>query len=146
MIMISLRKIAIIAILYVAYVSNSFAQELAVGTSLGSYSWEAVKVIVSLAIVLVIFYFSVNAFKKYTGVSMKTNSSIRVLGGHTLGGKDKVIILEAGNVNFLLGVSNAGITKLHQFEEGEFETSDFGKNNDVGFNQHIEKILNKKSS
>ncbi len=144
--MFSLRQIAIIAILYATYASNSFAQELAVGTSLGSYSWEAVKVIVSLAIVLMIFYFLINAFKKYTGVSMKTNSSIRVLGGHTLGGKDKVIILEAGNVNFLLGVSNAGITKLHQFDDGEFDTSHQGNNIDVGFNQHIEKILNKKSS
>lgn len=144
--MFSLKQIAIIAILYATYASNSFAQELAVGTSLGSYSWEAVKVIVSLAIVLMIFYFLINAFKKYTGVSMKTNSSIRVLGGHTLGGKDKVIILEAGNVNFLLGVSNAGITKIHQFDDGEFDTSHQGKNIDVGFNQHIEKILNKKSS
>ncbi|MDW3094369.1 MAG: flagellar biosynthetic protein FliO [Gammaproteobacteria bacterium] len=139
-------KIASIAILNATYVSNSWAQELATGTSIGSYSWEAVKVVVSLALVLVIFYLLVNAFKKYTGVSMKANSSIRVIGGLTLGGKDKVVILEAGKVNFLLGVSNSGITKIHQFEEDEFDASNNAQVSGIGFNQHIERILNKNSS
>ena len=142
----SLLKIALIAIVNIVYVSNSWAQELATGTSLGSYSWEAVKVIISLAVVLFIFYLLVNAFKKYSGVSIKANSSIRVLGGLTLGGKEKVVILEAGNINFLLGISNAGITKLHKFDDGELDSVDRDQTNGVSFNQQIERIIGKKSS
>lgn len=125
---------------------EAWSQDLSSGTSLGSYSWEAVKVIISLAIVLIIFYLLINAFKKYTGVSVKNNSSIRVLGGHTLGGKDKVVILKAGNVNFLLGVSSAGISKLHKFEEDELNWFDDKGVKPVSFNQQIENILGNKSS
>jgi flagellar protein FliO/FliZ len=139
-------KIAFIAILNMTYTPYLWAQELSAGASLGSYSWEAIKVIMSLAIVLIIFYLLVNAFKKYTGVSIKTNSSIRVLGGLTLGGKEKVVILEAGNVNFLLGVSSAGITKLHQFGDDELDSKDDSRGKPISFNQQIEKILGKKSS
>lgn len=112
-------------------------------TSLGSYSWEAIKVILSLGIVLVIFYLLVNLFKKYTGVSLKTNSSMRVLSGLSLGGKEKVIILEAGKVNLLIGVSSAGITKLHEFDEGELNSVD-EVSDSMNFSQHIEKLINKK--
>ena len=124
----------------------SWSQELSAGTSLGSYSWEAVKVIISLAVVLVIFYLLVNAFKKYSGVSIKTNSSIRILGGLSLGGKEKVVILQAGNMNFLLGVSSAGISKLHRFEHDELNSTDHDQAKPISFNQQIEKILGKKTS
>lgn len=137
-------KIALIAILNFFYAPYVWAQELLEGDSLGSYSWEAIKVVMSLAVVLVIFYLLVNVFKKYTGVSLKGSSSLRVLGGLSLGGKDKVVILEAGNVNFLVGVSNAGVSKLHQFKDDELNVNDI-KNKAPNFNQHIEKILGDKS-
>jgi len=144
-----MRSLVIIVstvVLNVTYIPYVWAQEMSADTSLGSYSWEAIKVVISLAIVLVIFYLLVNVFKKYSGVSIKTNSSVRVLGGLTLGGKDKVVILEAGNVNFLLGVSSAGITKLHKFEADELNIESGSSNKPATFNQQIEKILGKKSS
>ncbi len=127
------------------YMSTSWAQDSAVGSSLGSYSWEAMKVILSLAFVLLIFYLLVNAFKKYTGVSVKSNASVRILGGLTLGGKEKVVILQAGNVNFLLGVSGSGISKIHQFKDDEFDMYDGENKHPIKFNQQIEKILGKKT-
>ena len=140
-----LVKIALMAVLNIVYVPCSWSQESAVSTSLGSYSWEAVKVILSLAVVLIIFYMLVNAFKKYSGVSIKTNSSVRVLGGLSLGGKEKVVILQAGSTNFLLGVSSAGVSKLHQFEHGELDFNDEGQKKPISFSQQIEKIIGKKS-
>jgi flagellar protein FliO/FliZ len=139
-----LVKIAIITVLNMACVPYSWSQELDAGTSLGSYSWEAVKVIMSLAVVLLIFYLLVNAFKKYTGISIKTNSSIRVLGGLSLGGKEKVVILKAGNVNLLLGVSSAGVSKLHQFADDELDFTETKQVAPISFNQQIEKLLGNK--
>ncbi len=138
-----LIKIVMIAILSLFYMSCAWSQELIEGNTLGSYSWEAIKVVISLAIVLVIFYLLVNAFKKYSGVSLKGSSSLKILGGITLGGKEKVVILEAGNVNFLIGVSSYGISKLHQFEADELNF-DEENNKPSSFNQQIEKILSNK--
>ncbi|MFK8027933.1 MAG: FliO/MopB family protein [Gammaproteobacteria bacterium] len=138
-----LIKIVMIAILSLFYMSCAWSQELIEGNTLGSYSWEAIKVVISLAIVLVIFYLLVNAFKKYSGVSFKGSSSLKILGGITLGGKEKVVILEAGNVNFLIGVSSNGISKLHQFEADELKF-DEENNKSSSFNQQIEKILSNK--
>lgn len=140
----SIGKIFSVLILQAVLAPIVAAQEVMQNNSLGSYSWEAIKVVVSLAIVLGIFYLFVNVFKKYTGVSIKANSTIRVIGGLSLGGKDKVVILEAGDVNLLLGVSASGITKLHQFSHDEMATTDDQDTPPSSFGQQIEKILGKK--
>ena len=135
-----------IFILLLFLVASVHAQTSDQGNSLGSYSWEAIKVIFSLAVVLGIFYLFVNAFKKYTGVSLKTHSTIKIIGGLSLGGKDKVVILEAGNINLLLGVSSSGITKLHEFDHDQLSTVTDQIDNSKSFSNHIEKILGKKES
>ncbi len=140
----SIAKIFTVLILQAGLAPIVAAQEVMQNNSLGSYSWEAIKVVVSLTIVLGIFYLLVNVFKKYTGVSIKANSTIRVIGGLSLGGKDKVVILEAGDVNLLLGVSASGITKLHQFSQDEMATTDDQDIQPSSFGQQIEKILGKK--
>ena len=138
----SVLKIINIAILQLALLPSVFAQEAATNNSIGSYSWEAVKVILSLAIVLAIFYLLANVFKKYTGMNIKNNSTMRILGGLSLGGKDKVIVLQAGDVNLLLGVSVSGITKLHQFDKGEVVS----KSDQTNFGQQIDNIIGDKQS
>ncbi len=115
------------------------------GTSVGSYSWEALKVILSLALVLSIFYLLVYVFKKYMGGSFKSHSSIRMLGGISLSNKEKIVIIEAGKVNLLLGVSGAGVTKLHQFSDDELSVQSNEPESIVpSFGQQIEKILGNK--
>ena len=112
--------------------------------SLGSYSWEAIKVVFSLAVVLVIFYVFVYVFKKYVGGPLKSNSSIRMLGGISVGNKEKIIIVEAGKVNLLVGVSGYGITKLHQFDENELVTLQDEDNSMMSFGEHIENLIRNK--
>jgi len=140
----SISKIFAVAFLQTALAPIVVAQEAVQNNTLGSYSWEAIKVVVSLAIVLGIFYLLVNVFKKYTGVSIKANSTMRVIGGLSLGGKDKVVILEAGDVNLLLGISASGITKLHQFSQDEMTATNDQVTQTSSFGQQIEKILGKK--
>lgn len=85
-----------------------------------AYSWQALKVILSLLLVLIIFYLLAAVFKKYLGMTLHSTSSIRVIGGLSLGGKEKLVLIEAGQVNLLLGVSAAGISRLHRFSADEF--------------------------
>ena len=127
-------------------ISTAYAVEEKISISSSGYSWEAFKVFLSLVVVLGIFYLLVNLFRKHMGINLKTNSSIRILGGLSLGNKEKVVLLEAGEINLLVGVSSAGITKLHKFSENELlnekQTNDI-ENQDVSlpFKNQIEKIL-----
>lgn len=120
-----------------------FAQDVAGDEALSSYSWEAVKVVFSLLIVLGVFYLLVSVFKKYSGINVKANSAIRVVGGLSLGGKDKVVILQTRETNLLLGVSNAGITKLHEFADDQLELTEENMVKPSAFSQQIEKLINK---
>ena len=125
------------------FVPIAQANEVMTGSSVGSYSWEAIKVALSLAVVLTIFYIFVYIFKKYMGGPLKSNSSIRMLGGISVGSKEKIVIVEAGKVNLLVGVSGYGITKLHQFTEDELVASQENDQSMMSFGQHIENIIRK---
>ena len=134
----------ILAVIVISLMSVSHADALTSNNTIGSYSWEAVKVVLSLAIVLAVFYVFVYVFKKYVGGPLKSHSSIRMLGGISVGSKEKIIIVEAGKVNLLVGVSSYGITKLHQFDENELIPFQDDQNPMMSFGQHIEKILRNK--
>lgn len=133
-----------VAVLFIILMPISHADEISSVNTIGSYSLEAVKVIFSLAIVLVVFYVFVYVFKKYVGGPLKSNSSIRMLGGISVGSKEKIIIVEAGKVNLLVGVSGYGITKLHQFEENELVNLQEDQNSMMTFGEHIENLIRKK--
>ena len=106
--------------------------------NMGVYSLEALKVVISLAIVLLIFYAGVTLFKKYMGGNYKANSSIKVIGGLSIGHKEKLVLVEAGNVNLLLGVSSAGVNKLHCFSDQELSCDVEQENTKTAsFNQHL---------
>ena len=77
------------------------------------------------------------------GGPLKSNSSIRMLGGISVGSKEKIVIVEAGKVNLLVGVSGYGITKLHQFTEDELVASQENDQSMMSFGQHIENIIRK---
>ena len=85
------------------YGGNSWsADSLAVNT-MGSYSSEAIKIVLSLILVLFIFYVGITLFKKYLGGSFKSNSSIKIIGGLSLGGKEKLVLVEGTKSRFMKG-------------------------------------------
>ena len=133
-----------ITILQILLMPVVWAEEVTNSNSLGSYSWEAIKVVFSLTIVLGIFYLLVIVFKKYTGMTIKSNSTMRIVGGLSLGGKDKLVILNTDDTSLLLGISAAGITKLHQFENNQAIYSDNDEEQSSSFDKQIQKILGKK--
>ena len=54
------------------------------------------------------------------------------------------MLVEAGNVNLLLGVSSSGVNKLHCFSENELSECLASEKADVkSFNQHLKKFTGK---
>ena len=123
------------------------AAEPVIGASVTNYSSELVRVILSLAAVLAIFVLGATVFKKYMGGTIKQNTSIRMIGGLSIGAKEKLVVVEAGKVNLLLGVSANGINKLHTFSENEFENAKQDSSQTTpSFASHLEKLIGNKQS
>lgn len=134
-------KIFVIYVLCTPYV---WSEEASRTSTMGSYTLEAIKVVVSLALVLLVFYFGVLLFKKYMAGTCKGNASIKMLGGLSLGSKEKIVLIEAGNVNLLLGVSSAGVSKLHCFGDDQLSEHVMEDEPTVkSFNQHFKKFTSK---
>lgn len=132
------------AMIHVLFGQFAWAEQAANVNTIGSYSIEALKVVMSLVLVLFIFYVGVTVFKKYLGGAYKGNSSIRVIGGLSIGHKEKLVLVAAGDVNLLLGVSSAGVNKLHCFSKQEFPESEQSENSEVkSFSQHLNKLTSK---
>lgn len=62
---------------------------------------------VTLAIIVIIY-----ALKKTQQLSLKKNSGLKVIGGLTIGGKERLVVVEMNNTQILLGVTAHTITCL----------------------------------
>lgn len=138
-------KVIISCCLLINSLGVSSADTMGVNT-MGSYSFEAIKIAFSLVFVLCIFYAGVTLFKKYLSGSFKSDSVIKIVGGLPLGGKEKLVLVEAGSVNLLLGVSPSGIATLHRFSKQELsQVQSENESTLLNFDHHLEKLIGKKT-
>ena len=132
--------------LILLFLSETLMAEPVIGSAVGDYSGDIFRVILSLGLVLLVFYIGVLLYKKYLAGPMQANSSMKVIGGMSLTSKDKLLIVEAGGVNLLLAISNNGITKLHAFAEGDLQNSTASSEQEnISFSSHLNNLMNKKS-
>jgi len=104
------------------------------------------KVIGGLFVVILAIFGSAWMFRRFGNLNPISNKSLRVIGGITLGQKDRVVLLQVGEEQLLLGVSPGRIQTLHKLEKNiEVEEVDVNKNKQ--FSTHLSKALqNWKSS
>jgi len=66
-----------------------------------------------LLIVLSAFFFCVWAVRKLNGLAINGTEQMRIVGGLSLGMREKVILLEVGKKQLILGVTPGRIETLH---------------------------------
>lgn len=66
-----------------------------------------------IALILVAGWLS----RKYMGVAGIGKGVIRIVSGLSLGGKDRIVVVEVGGEQVLLGISPGRISKLHTLSE-----------------------------
>lgn len=74
------------------------------------------EILLSLVLVLGIIFFSawlLRRFGKYPGVA---NGNLRVLGALSVGQRERILLLQVGEEQVLVGVTSSRITTLHQLE------------------------------
>jgi len=78
---------------------------------------------VGLLVVLAVFFFCVWGMRKLSGISVGGAEKMRIVGGLSLGMREKVILLQVGKKQLILGVTPGRIDALHVLEGDDCLTS-----------------------
>lgn len=103
---------------------------------------------VGLLIVLGIFFFCVWGMRKLSGISVNGAEKMRVVGGLSLGMREKIILLQVGKKQLILGVTPGRIDALHVLEGDDClmnssESPSIGK--DSGFSAIVKQVMKGRS-
>jgi flagellar protein FliO/FliZ len=82
-----------------------------------------VKTVVALCLVLVVIFLLSKLLRNYGATGQFSSGQIRVLAGTSIGSREKLLIVQAGETQMLLGVGPAGIVKLETFERPVIDES-----------------------
>jgi len=90
---------------------------------------------VGLLVVLAVFFFCVWGMRKLSGISVGGAEKMRIVGGLSLGMREKVILLQVGKKQLILGVTPGRIDALHVLEGDDCLTGNESPSNgkDSGF-------------
>ncbi len=75
------------------------------------------QILLSLILILLIIFFAAWFLKRYAHVNGAVNGQLKVLGGLSLGQREKVVLLQVGKEQIVIGVTPAQITTLHTLSE-----------------------------
>ncbi|MGZ5009548.1 MAG: flagellar biosynthetic protein FliO [Methylobacter sp.] len=97
---------------------------------------------IGLLIVLAIFFFCVWGMRKLSGIAVGGAEKMRIVGGLSLGMREKVILLQVGKKQLVLGVTPGRIDALHVLEGDDClinESPSIGK--DSGFSAIVQQVI-----
>ncbi len=69
-----------------------------------------------LILVLVVIFAAAWLFKRYTHLPVGGKGLVRVLGGASVGSRERVVVVEVDETRLVLGVSPGQVRTLHTFE------------------------------
>ncbi|MET0064925.1 MAG: flagellar biosynthetic protein FliO [Candidatus Thiodiazotropha sp.] len=69
-----------------------------------------------LILVLAVIFTAAWLFKRYTQLPMGGKGLVRVLGGASVGSRERVVVVEVDETRLVLGVSPGQVRTLHTFE------------------------------
>lgn len=86
---------------------------------------------VSLAIILLIIFFLAWLIRKFLPSVVAVNKKqMKILSVLPLGGRDKIMLVDVAGTQIVIGVSAAGINRLHVFSESVVRTEDHSHSQD----------------
>lgn len=84
------------------------------------------------------------SFKRFSNFGIGQAGNMKILGGLSVGNREKVVLMRAGNSHLLLGVTANQIQTLHVFDKNEIveETAEHAN----AFQHSLRKVLEKKQA
>ncbi len=100
------------------------------------------KLSLTLAVVLGIFMLFAGIVRRMNGINSISRGPLKIVAGLTLGNRERLLIVKAGNTSLLIGVSNSGIEKLHQFDESLETEAIHNEQQLMPFKDRLQHLLN----
>lgn len=75
------------------------------------------------------------------GTRVARGSAIRICGGAQLGAKEKVVLLQVGETQFLVGVASSSVSLLHRFDSAVTGDPPPVSDGDPGFAERLRQAL-----
>jgi len=88
-------------------------------------------------IVLGVFFMCVWGVRKLNGLTVDGTEQMRIVGGLSLGMREKVILVQAGRKQLILGVTPGRIETLHVLENGDCLGKAQAVDAEIGFAQRL---------
>ena len=74
-----------------------------------------------LCVVLILILACAWLLRKFNHLSVSGGATLKIMGGISVGARERIVLLKAGKRQLLVGVSPGRIQALHIFEEGEID-------------------------
>lgn len=102
--------------------------------------------VMGLGLVLIIIFLMAWLVRKMGGMQISGSQKLRLLGGISLGAREKVVLIQIENKRLVLGVAQGQVNTLHvlegEYENNENESSDAGS----AFKEKLLQALSKTST
>ena len=99
------------------------AQPLQTAVGLGN----VLQVIMALLLVVVLIVISAWLIRRFSGATYSRNGTLRLLAGISVGQRERVVLVQAGEVQLLLGVAPGEVRTLHVFDKPVLVDTSEGK-------------------
>ncbi|HEC06764.1 MAG TPA: flagellar biosynthetic protein FliO [Thiolapillus brandeum] len=141
--MISLHSRMLLSLLLIAPVAGSAtAADPLSGTSLRTdLGAQLVQVLGGLGVVLAMVLLLAWLTKRFSQSRLSGAHGLRLLGGISLGAKERIVLVQAGDVQLLVGVAPGRLQTLHVLEEPIQLQDSKEAADDEGFGQKLGKLL-----
>ncbi|ALP52689.1 hypothetical protein Tel_05725 [Candidatus Tenderia electrophaga] len=80
---------------------------------------QMIKLVLGLLFVLFLIFLLAWLFKKYLGGSVIYNASLRSVAGVSVGQKERVVLMQVGERQILVGVAPGQVNMLYALEKGD---------------------------
>lgn len=89
----------------------------AIGENVAQPSEYFGQIIISLVLVLLIIFISAWLLKRYGRIPGVADGNLKVLGALSVGQRERIMLLQVGKDQVLVGITSSRISRLHQLEE-----------------------------
>lgn len=89
------------------------AQPVQTAVGLGN----VLQVMVALLFVVVLIVISAWLIRRFSGATYSRNGTLRLLAGISVGQRERIVLVQAGEVQLLLGVAPGAVHTLHVFDK-----------------------------
>ncbi len=93
----------------------------------------------ALLLVLAMFFILASVMRRFNGLSSSANSGLKIIVALSLGSREKLVVVEAGDCQIILGVTPGNINKIHVLND---HIKPQGLSGKYSFKKKLESIIN----